>query len=117
MFRGETATGRYTLGLLAAWAGCSFRRSGLERLHEGAEKRKGLDARVRRVYARARPRSSGASLCRVMGGQCVGRKKPLTARLPILAPCSIPSSTALRKWKPTRIRESPFSAAAWEKLV
>ena len=28
-----------------------------------------------------------------------------------------PCSTALRKWNPTRMRESPFSSAAWVKLV
>ena len=49
--------------------------------------------------------------------QCTGRKKWLTARLPILRPWSIPSSTAFRKWNPTRMRERPFSSLAWEKLV
>ena len=49
--------------------------------------------------------------------QCTGRKKRLTARLPIFRPWSIPSSTAFRKWNPTRMRETPFSSLAWEKLV
>ena len=59
----------------------------------------------------------GASQASLMRGQCASRRKRSTARSPILLPCSIPSSTALRKWKPTRMRESPFSAAAWEKLL
>ena len=41
----------------------------------------------------------------------------LTARSPIRVPCLIPCSTALRKWNPTRMRESPFSSAASVKLV
>ena len=40
-----------------------------------------------------------------------------TARLPIRRPCFTPSSVALRKWNPTKIRERAFSFAAWEKLV
>ena len=46
-----------------------------------------------------------------------GRRKLSTAWFAILRPCSIPSSTALRKWNPTRMRESPFSSAASEKPV
>ena len=51
------------------------------------------------------------------GVQRTGRRKQSTARSPILWPCSIPSSTALRKWNPTRIREIPFSCAAAEKVA
>ena len=69
------------------------------------------------VAERARPRSAGPRWRSVMSSQFAGRRKRSTARLPILLPWSIPSSTALRKWNPLRMRESPFSAAAWEKLV
>jgi hypothetical protein len=51
------------------------------------------------------------------GVQRTGRRKRSTARSPILWPCSIPSSTALRKWNPTRMREIPFSCAAAEKVA
>jgi hypothetical protein len=43
----------------------------------------------------------GASLVSVIGCQFAGRKKRLTARLPIFSPWSVPVSTASRKWKPT----------------
>ena len=43
----------------------------------------------------------GASLGSVMSCQFAGRKKWLTARLPIFSPWSVPVSTASRKWKPT----------------
>jgi len=49
-------------------------------------------------------------------GQCTGRKNRETARSPIFSPCTIPSFTALRKWNPMRMRDSPFSAAARENL-
>ena len=45
-----------------------------------------------------------------------GAQEPVDGAGADLRPCSIPFSTALRKWNPTRMRESPFSSAASEKL-
>jgi hypothetical protein len=41
----------------------------------------------------------------------------VAARSPIFRPYAVPTTVALRKWNPTRMRECPFSSAAWEKLV
>ena len=50
---------------------------------------------------RARPRRAGPRWASVISLQFAGRRKWLTARLPIFSPWSVPVSTASRKWKPT----------------
>ena len=74
-----------------------------------------------RRRSRSRPRRAPTGPAGPRGGSAppnayTGRRNRLTARFAILRPCAIPSSTAFRKWNPTRMREIPFSRSACVKL-